>query len=139
MVLTKKTKYAIRALVELAKSRGKGPVKIADIANAQRIPQRFLEVILSQLKASGFVESKRGYYGGYSLVQSPENITINEVYQFIQKPIGSNLCVGCESQEACPFQDECVFFPLWKKVLTSVSNIYEQTTIQDLILGKLDN
>jgi len=139
MILTKKTRYAIRALVELAKFRGAGPVKIAAIASAQHIPQRFLEVILNQLKGSGLVESKRGYYGGYSLVQPPESITIKKVFQFTQKSLDTNLCVGCESQDTCPFQEECVFFPLLEKIRTSLFDIYEQTTIQDLILEKFDN
>ena len=65
----KRGQYALRAIYELAKRMGEGPIKISDIASAQGIPRRFLEVILNQLKGSGIVKSKRGFYGGYALGQ----------------------------------------------------------------------
>lgn len=139
MILTQKTQYALRAILELARHRYKGPIKIVDIARAQYIPIRFLEVILNQLKGSGLVESKRGYHDGYTLVQSPEKITIGEVFRFIQKPLSSRLCLGCETKKTCPFQGECTFLSLWEKIRTSIYDIYDQTTIQDLISGKEEN
>ena len=69
-ITPKKNQYALRAIFELAKHRGQGPKKISEIAEIQAIPLRFLEVILSQLKGSGLVESKRGFYGGYFLIRS---------------------------------------------------------------------
>ena len=75
MLITKKNQYALRAIFELAKHDGKGPQKISEIAKAQAIPEKFLEVILNQLKGSGLVDSKRGFYGGYYLIRSPEKIT----------------------------------------------------------------
>jgi len=136
MILTQKTQYAIRAILELARQKNKGPIKIADIARAQYIPIRFLEVILNQLKGSGLVESKRGYHGGYILVRAPEKITIGEVFRFIQKPQSYRLCLGCETKNTCPFQGECMFLPLWEKIRSSIYTIYDQTTIQDLIPKK---
>jgi Rrf2 family protein len=136
MILTQKTQYAIRAILELARQKNKGPIKIADIARAQYIPIRFLEVILNQLKGSGFVESKRGYHGGYTLVRSPEKITIGDVFRFIQKPQSSRFCLGCETKNTCPFRGECMFLPVWEKIRNSIYDIYDQTTIQDLIPKK---
>ena len=66
MLITQKHKYALRAIFELAKHRN-GHTKLADIADAQAIPLRFLEVIMAQLKRKGLVVSKRGFYGGYAL------------------------------------------------------------------------
>ncbi len=70
MLVSQKSQYALRAVFELARRNGGLPVKIADIAEAQAIPQRFLEVIMNQLKQGGFVESRRGKRGGYLLARS---------------------------------------------------------------------
>ena len=69
MLITQKHKYALRALYKLGKRFEHGAVKLAEIADAQAIPLRFLEVIMAELKPSGLVASKRGYYGGYTLLQ----------------------------------------------------------------------
>jgi len=79
MQITKKNQYALRAIFELAKYNGQGPQKISDIAQAQAIPVKFLEVILNQLKASGLVDSKRGFYGGYFLLRQPDAITVGSI------------------------------------------------------------
>jgi len=74
MLITKRNQYALKAIFELAKHSGEGPRKISDIAQAQAIPVKFLEVILNQLKGSGLVESKRGFYGGYFLARQPNKL-----------------------------------------------------------------
>src|SRR5215467_6172799 len=79
-----KGEYALQAIFDLASQRPGEPVKIADIARRQRIPQKFLELILASLKQAGFVESRRGAEGGYRLARAPENITVGQVLQFIE-------------------------------------------------------
>ena len=76
MDVPQKTRYALRAIFELAKYYGQGPVKVINIANAQATPPRFLEVILNQLKRTGLVDSKRGKDGGYFLLRSPGKLTV---------------------------------------------------------------
>ena len=129
----KKEQYALRALLELAKHRGKGPKKISEIAQAQAIPPRFLEVILSQLKGSGLVDSKRGYYGGYFLVRKPDQITVGEVLLFLQGEDDPAHKISCMSKKNCPFECDCAFVPLWKEVTDAVFKIYNETTFQDLL------
>ena len=129
----KKEQYALRALLELAKHRGKGPKKISEIAQAQAIPPRFLEVILSQLKGSGLVDSKRGYYGGYFLVRKPDQITVGEVLLFLQGEDDPAHKISCMSKKKCPFECDCAFVPLWKEVTDAVFKIYNETTFQDLL------
>jgi len=135
MLVTQKNQYALRAIFELAKHRGKGLTKISDIARAQHIPLRFLEVILSQLKRSGLVESKRGYTGGYALLRSPEQITVGEVFRFGEKDTSPVDCVACISRGKCPSRNKssCAFMPMWKKVQDSIFDIYDSTTIADLL------
>jgi len=135
MLLTqKKSQYAIRALFELSKKTGRGPVKISEIAEIQAIPIRFLEVILHQLKGSGMIDAKRGSYGGYYLVKPPDQITIGEVFRFLQGDFSIIKCDHCEKTKgACPFTGNCAFMPLWQEVRDAVSAIYNRTTLQDLL------
>lgn len=129
----KKSQYALRAIYELAKRRDSGPTKISDIAAAQGIPRRFLEVILNQLKSSGIVSSKRGFYGGYFLTKSAKHVTVGDVLRFLEQKQGPSHCIACVSQTACPFVDRCAFSNLWKRVKTAAYDIYDDTSMQDLL------
>src|SRR4051794_18159333 len=82
MNISVKGEYALHAILDLASAANGEPVKIADIARRQKIPQKFLELILAGLKQGGFVESRRGADGGYLLARPPESITIGEVVRF---------------------------------------------------------
>ena len=132
-IVPKKNQYALRAIFELAKHRGKGPKKISEIAHAQAIPLRFLEVILGQLKGTGWVESKRGFYGGYLLKCSPRDITVGDILRFMQGNSRQMDCVACVSKRDCPFSGECAFAAMWNKVNEAMFKIYDETTIQNLI------
>jgi len=132
-ITPKKNQYALRAIFELAKHQGRGPIKISEIAGIQSIPLRFLEVILSQLKGSGLVESKRGFYGGYFLTRSPDKISVGDVLRFLDKPASSTPCAACVSSTNCPFCGNCAFASMWNQVNDAIFNIYDGTTIQDLL------
>ena len=133
MLITKKNQYALRAIFELAKHDGKGPQKISEIAQAQAIPVKFLEVILNQLKGSGLVDSKRGFYGGYFLVRQPDTITVGEIMRFMERNILESKCVALVPEINCPFKGDCAFFPMWNKVKDAIYKVYDETTIMDLI------
>jgi Rrf2 family protein len=133
LVPPKKNQYALRAIFELAKHMDKGPVKISDIATAQSIPVRFLEVILNQLKASGIVDSKRGFYGGYFLVRPPHRVSVGDVLRFLNKDQSATDCIACVSKTSCPFDGQCAFSALWTRVKQAAFNIYDETSFQDLI------
>lgn len=130
---TKKGQYALRAIYELAKRKNDGPVKISIIAEAQAIPPRFLEVILNQLKGSGLVESKRGFYGGYSLTRQPSDISVGDVLRYLQKEMEASHCIACVSKKSCPFLKNCVFKSMWHRVKAAAYKIYDETTMQDLL------
>ena len=133
MLITKRNQYALRAIFELAKHNGKGPQKISEIAQAQAIPVKFLEVILNQLKGSGLVDSKRGFYGGYFLVRQPDAITVGDIMRFMERKLEQSKCVALVPEINCPFKGDCAFFPMWNKVKDSIYKVYDETTIQDLI------
>ncbi|MDJ0874770.1 MAG: Rrf2 family transcriptional regulator [Desulfobacterales bacterium] len=136
MYLTQRNQYALRAIVELARRVGMGPVKVSEIAKAQAIPLRFLEVILGQLKGSGLVDAKRGYHGGYFLLRRPEEITVGSVVRFLQGEPDPKECLSCISKMQCPFENDCAFASLWSRINTAVFNIYDETTIKDLVPKK---
>ena len=134
MLVSQKCQYALRALFELAKRNGEGPVKIAAIAKAQAIPPRFLEVILSQLKQGSFVESQRGSEGGYFLIRSPHDLTVGDVIRFVQGPVGPVGCVTETAKEnSCPLYGDCAFLPMWEKVRNATLEVYDNTTFQGLV------
>jgi Rrf2 family protein len=132
-MVSQKCQYAIRAVFELAKSFGRGPVKIGQIAEAQAIPTRFLEVILNEMRQGGFVESRRGADGGYQLVRNPDVLTIGDVIRFIEGPVGPVSCVaGNGDVTHCPLHSHCVFIPMWEKVRAAMLSVYDTTTFAGL-------
>jgi Rrf2 family protein len=100
-MMSKKCKYALKALIKLGKEYGSGPVLTEDIARSENIPKKFLELILLDLKHAGYVRSKQGKRGGYRLVQDPHQISLAEIYRLFD---GAIALVPCVSQK---FYDEC--------------------------------
>jgi len=105
-MLSKKTKYAINALVYLARENKEGePVQISKIAESEHIPRKFLEAILLELRHAGMLNSRKGKTGGYYLQQSPEEINIADVMRLFDGPIALLPCVAYKYYERC---EECV-------------------------------
>ncbi len=86
LTISVKGEYALQAIFDLASQRPGEPVRIAEIARRQQIPQKFLELILASLKQGGFVESRRGAEGGYLLARPAENLSVGEVLRFVEGP-----------------------------------------------------
>ena len=109
-MISQKAKYALRALIALAEADPNEPVLIADVAEKQAIPRKFLEQILLDLKHQGLVMSRRGKAGGYLLLRKPEDITFGEVLRTIDGPLAPlpclskmayHRCEDCKSEAAC--------------------------------------
>jgi Rrf2 family transcriptional regulator, cysteine metabolism repressor len=133
MLISQKCQYALRGVFELAKRDGQGPVRIADIADAQAIPVRFLEVILAQLKQAGFVHSHRGNRGGYTLGRPAQAITVGDIIRFVEGPLGPVNCAAGGSESDCPLYGNCVFLPMWDRVNHAIAEVYDSTTLLDLV------
>ena len=123
MNISVKGEYALQAIFDLASQRPGEPVKIADIARRQKIPQKFLELILAGLKQAGFVESRRGAEGGYLLARPAESLTVGEVLRFIE---GSQ-------QGRARRKPETAFGEMWQRVDAAVSAVIDKTTFADLV------
>ena len=104
-MLSRKTKYAINALVYLARENKSEPVQISKIAESENIPRKFLEAILLELRHAGMLNSRKGKTGGYYLQQSPEEINIADVMRLFDGPIALLPCVAYKYYERC---EECV-------------------------------
>ena len=129
MNISVKSEYALKAVFDLAAqylvSRPgavpMNPVKIADIARRQKIPQKFLELILAGLKQNGFVDSRRGAEGGYLLARPADSMTVGEVLRAIE-----NVRSSSRPKHNDPFAD------IWNRVDTAISDVLDQTTFGDL-------
>jgi Rrf2 family transcriptional regulator, cysteine metabolism repressor len=136
MSVSAKCYYAIRALYALAEHEGRHdprPLKIADIAERERIPVRFLESILNQLKGAGYVQSRRGAEGGYRLTRPPDQLTVGEVMRFVDGPIAPIDCVSQSRPKECQFHGECHFFGFWCRVRGAIASVVDHTSFADLI------
>ncbi|MFW6133346.1 MAG: RrF2 family transcriptional regulator, partial [Planctomycetota bacterium] len=133
MSLSQRCQYAVRALWELARRYGQGPVPVAEIAEAQAIPPRFLELILAQLKQPGWVASHRGIRGGYALTVPPEELTLGEVIRFMEGPLAPVRCVAARGEDNCPLRGQCAFADVWQRAEQAVADVYDSTSFKDLL------
>lgn len=139
-MLSKKTKYGLKALSYLARQDAEGPTQIATISQSENIPQKFLESILLSLRKSGFLGSKKGKGGGYYLLKPPEEISISEVYRLLEGPIAMVPCVSLnfyEKCDDCPDEKTCSVHKLMIQVRDNTLEILNNTSLSDLI--KSDN
>ncbi len=138
MAVSSKCYYAIRAIYALAEHGPSVPMKIADVAQKEMIPIRFLEVILGQLKGGGFVQSRRGAEGGYRLARPPDGITVGEIMRYVDGPIAPIDCVSQSRPKECEFHGECHFFGFWGRVRQAISYVVDKTTFADLLKENKD-
>ena len=133
MQVSQKCQYTLRALFELAKRQGGDPVTVAEIADAQAIPRRFLELIFLDLRSRGVIESRRGNQGGYVLAVSPETTTVGDVIRAVDGSLSPVKCVAGRSEEHCRLKNRCAFAGVWQKAQKAMEEVYDNTTLQDLI------
>jgi Rrf2 family protein len=136
-MMSKKCKYALKALIRLGKEYGKGNLLLTDdIARSEHIPKKFLEQILLNLKHAGYVRSKQGSKGGYRLVQDPNRITLAEIYRLFDGAIALVPCVSQKFYEACddcPDETICRLKPVFIDVREKTYALFSETTIQSFL------
>lgn len=134
-MLSKKTKYGLKALTFIARNVGKDPVSVGDIAKGENIPQKFLEGILLTLRKSGVLSSKKGKYGGYYLREEPSEILMTDVMRVLEGPIAMVPCVSLnyyEKCDDCPDEHQCSVHKLMIEVRDSTLKVFRNTTLADL-------
>jgi len=137
-MISKKTQYGLKALGYLAKHYGAGPILIATIASEKRIPIKFLENILLELKQHHILESKKGKGGGYFLAASPKKTTLAAVYRIIEGPIAMLPCVSLNFYQKCEDCNEanCGLNKMMILTRDATLKVLEKKTICDLIDGE---
>jgi Rrf2 family protein len=123
-MIAQKTRYALRSLLFLAEAQGGGPVQLARIAETQRVPPKYLELIMLDLKKAGLVKSERGPKGGYRLTRSPDQISFGDIVRTMEGPIALVSCASVNFYAPCgDCHDEATC-----AIRRAFSNIRDQTT-----------
>ncbi|AOW20608.1 RrF2 family transcriptional regulator [Urechidicola croceus] len=136
-MLSKKTKYGLKALAYLAKREDKTPVQISEISKSENISQKFLESILLTLRKSGILGSKKGKGGGYYLLKDPADVPMTDIIRVLEGPIAMLPCVSLnfyEKCDDCPDEHTCSVHKLMIQVRDSTLLIFRNTTLADLTI-----
>lgn len=135
-MISKKTKYALKALIYLAREYDKGPILISDLARDERIPKKFLELILLTLKNNGILHSKKGKGGGYYLGRHPNTITMGQAIRVVEGPLAPVPCVSESAYAKCDECDDeqtCGIRLVMKDVRDAMAKILDGTTLSDVL------
>jgi Rrf2 family protein len=133
MKLSTKGKYGVRAVFEIARHYGKGPITIKEIADRQGISFSYLEQILHKLGKAGLIESVRGPAGGYLLARKPAALTIGDIIRTLEGPIALSHCLEPGESGDCHQTDDCVARMVWTKVGAKIEEALDGISFDDLL------
>jgi len=137
MKLTKRGEYALRALIDfgIAYELGRPLLKVGELVEKERLPVKFLEQILAQLRDAGYIETKRGKQGGYALAKSPKEIRFGQVIRLIDGPLAPIACVSQTAYErcTCPDEDHCGLRMLMMDVRNAIARILDRYVLSDVV------
>jgi len=131
MKLSTRTRYAVRAIIELAQNDSNKPLQLKIIAQRQDISVKYLEQLMAVLRSAGFVRSIRGSKGGYVLAKAPNEIKLNDVMHRLEGAVATVECV--ENEDYCSRSADCAARYLWTQVEQAIDNVLGAITLQDLV------
>ena len=134
-MITRRSKYAIRAMLALVRRAPRGTLSVETIAQSERLPRKFLEAIMLDLKEAGLVQAVRGKGGGYSLSKIPSKITVGQIIRAAQGSIAPTPCVSATAYavcDDCPDEAACAVRPLMRQVREAVSRVVDLKSIESL-------
>jgi Rrf2 family protein len=140
-MLTRKAKYGLKAMLQLAREHERGPVVIGQLADHDRMPKKFLESILLDLKRRGLVKSRKGPHGGYQLGRTPDRISIGEVIRTLDGPLALVSCVSQTAYapcEECVTERDCAVRRVFQEVRDQTARILDGTTLASAVRAELD-
>ena len=137
MRLSTKSRYGLRAMIDIAYSCGPEPVQIQDISRRQQISPRYLEQIFQNLKRAGLLKSKRGPQGGYALSRNADEITVLEILNATEQDVLLVDCAGTTPKKRrrkteCPFEGQCVTQSVWAEANALLDTLFSGMTLQTL-------
>ncbi len=125
--------YGLRAMTDLARAHGRGPVALSEVARAEHLSQGYLEQLMASLRRAGLVEGTRGAAGGYRLARSPAEITVGQVYRALEGPIAPVECAeDGYVPGTCDQEPTCASRGIWHRVRASIEQVLDSTTLADL-------
>ncbi|NKB82619.1 MAG: Rrf2 family transcriptional regulator [Nitrospirales bacterium] len=136
MRFSKKSQYALRALIELTQSYGHAPLRRKEIAQRQQIPVGFLESILLQLKHAGILDSRTGIAGGFRLIKSPQDVSLGSIIRTLDGPLAPIACISQTAYQKCqdcPYADhkQCPIKTVMLEVRNAIVAILDHYTLKD--------
>ncbi len=136
MKVSKRERYALRMMIDLAESSGEDhPVGVREISERQRIARRYLEQIAAQLRRAGLVNARQGQSGGYLLARPADEITVGEILQAVSGPLRLVECL--EDEGVCDQIDLCRSRRMWALVDAVVHSVLHQYHLDDLVENRL--
>ena len=130
MKVSTKGDYGVKALIELALHYGEGPLQSAEIAARQRIPEPYLDHLLTTLRRAGFIRSVRGPQGGHELVREPDEVRLDEVLEALEGSLSPSACL--DESSPCSRSGGCSQRAVWEEVHNATREILHRTSIADL-------
>ena len=137
MLISSKSEYGLRALIDIATRKGGEPVGRTGIAERQRIPLPFLTQVLRALVGGGLLKSTRGPAGGYSLGKTPEQISLLEVVNVLQGPVVPTSCGAGGAVAGCGFHNDCTLAGVWSRLQSVSEDVLGKTSLKEVISGRL--
>ena len=136
MKVSRKSDYALRVLFSLVEHYGRGPVSIRELAERNDVPKSFLEHILLDLKAMGWVDSTPGKYGGCFLAKSPGEIKMGQVVRLFDNILAPINCVSVHQYEKCSQESECRFRRVFLQIRNDAARMMDNATLASVYAGE---
>lgn len=133
MKLSTRTRYGMRATIELAQYEGQRPLQLKVIAERQDISVKYLEQLMSMLRSAGFVRSVRGSKGGYVLARPAEQIRLNDLFRSLEGTVTTTECTADE--DYCDRSPDCAAREVWVKVENAIEEVLSGITLADVVKG----
>lgn len=131
MIISTKGRYGLRAMFELAKAWGQGPLSLRQISEAQGLPGPYLEQIFPALKKAGLVNARRGAGGGYALALPPEQISVGHVLVALEGELTPAECAG--SDTTCENAGCCSAYAIWQRIYDGINDVIHGITLADMV------
>lgn len=132
MIVSTKGRYALRVMIDLAEQHSEERVPLKEIAERQKISQKYIESIMTMLSKNGFVDAVHGKGGGYSLNKKPEEYKVGDILRLTEGSLSPVACLEKGAAE-CPRKDKCKTLPLWTKLDELIEGYLDSVSLADLM------
>jgi Rrf2 family cysteine metabolism transcriptional repressor len=132
MKISTRTEYGVRVLAQLARHHGEGPLSLAGIARAEKLPHAYLEQLVAQLRRAGLVNATRGHAGGYQLARPPAEISLADAMRALEGTLLEMPCAGATNLEACDRPQPCSVHEVFQRVYESLTGTLTGTTLAEV-------